>query len=271
MMELEITWVVETGIPKWAAPYDDRRGGGLGGEPVDRLELHHPVAHRVHDPPAADGGAEGDRGRRDDDDPQRDVDASAMTPAANRARVMMPIVFCASLEPWAKAMKPADTTWSRRNTRRQRLAACAPEDPVQARPSARSATEEAEDGRGHQRHEHLVADPCEVERRRTPAATMVAPSSPPMSAWLLELGRPSHQVIRFQTIAPISAAATIGLASCVCSSTRPAPIVLATAVPANAPMKLNAVGHQRSRGCGRRARVATDVAIALAVSWKPLM
>ena len=30
-----------------------------------------------------------------------------------------------------------------------------------------------------------------------------------MRAWLLELGRPSHHVSRFQTIAPMSAAATI--------------------------------------------------------------
>ena len=73
-----------------------------------------------------------------------------------------------------------------------------------------------------------------------PAPTIVAPRSPPMSAWLLELGRPSHQVRRFQTIAPRSAAATI---ACVvlASLTSPAPIVLATAVPAKAPMKLKAV------------------------------
>ena len=63
-----------------------------------------------------------------------------------------------------------------------------------------------------------------------PAPTMVAPRSPPMSAWLLELGRPSRQVRRFQTIAPSNAAATI---ACVvlASLTSPAPIVLATAVP----------------------------------------
>ena len=47
-------------------------------------------------------------------------------------------------------------------------------------------------------------------------------------------------------------------------------MVLATAVPANAPMKLNAVA-MRIAWRGRRARVATEVAIALAVSWKPLM
>ncbi len=38
-----------------------------------------------------------------------------MTPAVNRARVMMPIVFWASFEPWLNAMNPADTTWRRRN------------------------------------------------------------------------------------------------------------------------------------------------------------
>ena len=89
-----------------------------------------------------------------------------------------------------------------------------------------------------------------------------------MRAWLLELGRPSHHVSRFQTIAPRSAAATI---ACVvlASLTRPAPIVLATAVPANAPMKLNAVAMAMAYA-GRSARVATEVAMAFAVSWKPL-
>ena len=82
----------------------------------------------------------------------------------------------------------------------------------------------------------------------SPAATIVAPSSPPMSAWLDELGRPSHQVMRFHAIAPMSAAATIAWVV-VASSTSPAPIVLATAVPANAPMKLNAAAMApRRRG-----------------------
>ena len=102
-----------------------------------------------------------------------------------------------------------------------------------------------------------------------PAPTMVAPRSPPMSAWLLELGRPRRQVRRFQKIAPTNAAATI---ACVvlASLTSPAPIVLATAVPANAPMKLNAAAI--AMACdGRSAWVATEVAMAFAVSWNPLM
>ena len=90
-----------------------------------------------------------------------------------------------------------------------------------------------------------------------------------MRAWLLELGSPRAQVIRFQTIAPTSAATTTPWVV-VSSWTRPDPIVLATAVPANAPMKLNAAAI--AMACrGWRARVATDVAIALAVSWNPLM
>ena len=56
----------------------------------------------------------------------------------------------------------------------------------------------------------------------------------------------------------------------VASSTRPEPMVLATAVPAKAPMKLKAAAITIAWR-GWSARVATEVAIALAVSWKPLM
>ncbi len=97
-----------------------------------------------------------------------------------------------------------------------------------------------------------------------PAAMIVAPNRPPTSAWLLELGSPRCHVIRFQAIAPINAAA-ITTWVVVASSTSPLPTVLATAVPANAPMKLNEAAI-RIATRGDRARVATDVAIALAVS-----
>ncbi len=59
-----------------------------------------------------------------------------------------------------------------------------------------------------------------------------------MRAWLLELGSPRRQVMRFQMIAPMIAAATTAWVV-VASLTSPEPIVLATAVPAKAPMKLN--------------------------------
>ena len=106
-------------------------------------------------------------------------------------------------------------------------------------------------------------------RALVPTPMIVAPMRPPMSAWLLELGRPRCQVIRFQLIAPRSAAATIACVV-VCSLTSPLPMVVATAVPANAPMKLNAVAIRIAQP-GDSARVATDVAIELAVSWNPFV
>ena len=82
---------------------------------------------------------------------------------------------------------------------------------------------------------------------------------------------PSRHVSRFQAIAPTSAAATIDWPSRrPASSARPDAIVFATAVPVRAPTKL-AVADMRIACSGRSARVDTDVAIALAVSWKPLM
>jgi hypothetical protein len=90
-----------------------------------------------------------------------------------------------------------------------------------------------------------------------------------MSACELELGIAKYHVMRFHAMAPMSAAMTT-VCVVVCSSTSPEPIVFATAVPANAPMKLKAAAMSTAVR-GLRARVATDVAIALAVSWKPLM
>ena len=107
----------------------------------------------------------------------------------------------------------------------------------------------------------------------SPAAATAEPMSPPISAWLLELGMARAQVMRFQAIAPTRAAVrTVApLPRTVLSWTMPDPIVPATAVPkTSAPTKLD-VADRRIACSGLSARVATDVAIALAVSWKPLM
>ena len=50
----------------------------------------------------------------------------------------------------------------------------------------------------------------------------------------------------------------------------PEPTVFATSVPVSAPAKF-AVALIAIAQCGARARVATLVAMAFAVSWKPLM
>jgi hypothetical protein len=104
-----------------------------------------------------------------------------------------------------------------------------------------------------------------------PVAASTAPSKPPMRAWLEEEGMPRRQVSRFQAIAPTSAAA---MTTCPPTPgwvlTNPSPTVWATAVPVRAPAKL-AVALMPMAKPGFSARVLTLVAIALAVSWKPLM
>ena len=112
--------------------------------------------------------------------------------------------------------------------------------------------------------------PCPFNAVKPEAAT-TAPMSPPISAWLDDDGMPRRQVMRFQAIAPRSAAATMTWpAFAGRRRARPVAIVFATAVPVSAPTKF-AVADMRMACDGRSARVDTDVAIALAVSWKPLM
>ena len=79
---------------------------------------------------------------------------------------------------------------------------------------------------------------------------------------------PKPQVIKFQTIAPISAA-KITCASITLGSMIPVPMVCATLSP-NTPnaTKLKNAAHNTAY-CGRSTRVDTIVAIELAASCKP--
>jgi hypothetical protein len=56
------------------------------------------------------------------------------------------------------------------------------------------------------------------------AVASAAPQSPPIRAWLELEGNPSSQVIKFQTIAPISAQRIVGMVTTL-RSTIPFPIV----------------------------------------------
>ena len=58
-----------------------------------------------------------------------------------------------------------------------------------------------------------------------------------MRAWLDDDGMPSRQVMRFQTIAPTSAAAMTVCDTPTSVLIRPSPTVWATAVPVRAPTK----------------------------------
>ena len=84
-------------------------------------------------------------------------------------------------------------------------------------------------------------------------------------------GSPKYQVIRFQVIAPISAANTISRPPLPSGGSMiPAPTVLATSVDIRAPTKfITAASARATRGVS--ALVETATAMALAASWKPLV
>ena len=94
-----------------------RRGGGLGGEALHGRELHQPHAERADDALAAGIGAEPDRDRRGELDPQRHLERGDRTPPAKSASVITPIVFCASLEPWLNAITDAEASCATRKRR----------------------------------------------------------------------------------------------------------------------------------------------------------
>ncbi|VXC91901.1 hypothetical protein SPHINGOT1_250023 [Sphingomonas sp. T1] len=101
-----------------------------------------------------------------------------------------------------------------------------------------------------------------------PILATPAPSSPPISAWLLLEGMPSTQVMTFHAIAPISAA-KITCASITCAWTMPVPTVCATWRPKTAKaMKLKNAA-QSTAYWGFNTRVETTVAIEFAASCRP--
>jgi hypothetical protein len=103
----------------------------------------------------------------------------------------------------------------------------------------------------------------------TPAAR-AAPTRPPMSAWEEEDGRPKYQVMRFQVMAPSSPAITITRACAPVPGSMVSETVVATFCPRKAPTKfMTAASASAIRGVS--ARVDTDVAMAFAASWKPLV
>ena len=113
--------------------------------------------------------------------------------------------------------------------------------------------------------------PATVEKliAPVPANTHVAPIRPPNSACDELDGRPRSQVTRFHRIAPTRPPKiTAGVMRA--SSTRPLEMVSATCTDRKAPTRFSTPASTTATR-GRSAPVAIEVAIALAVSWKPLV
>src|SRR3954452_11043009 len=115
----------------------------------------------------------------------------------------------------------------------------------------------------------------------TPSAAMSDPIRPPNSACEEDEGSPSSQVIRFQRIPPTRPAKMIVRVGTPMSAGIGAPLaswmlmillltVRATSMLRNAPTRFR-TAERVTAVLGLRAPVAMEVAIALAVSWKPLV
>ncbi|CAM3411046.1 hypothetical protein MYIN104542_29370 [Mycobacterium intermedium] len=114
----------------------------------------------------------------------------------------------------------------------------------------------------------LDTTPCQITPR-TPTAAIVAPTMPPMSACDELEGMPSSQVSRFQTMPPTNPAKTNSSVTRL-ASIRPLAMVAATAVDKNAPIRFK-TADRVTAAFGASAPLAMEVAMALPVSWKPLV
>ena len=102
-----------------------------------------------------------------------------------------------------------------------------------------------------------------------PAPISTAPIRPPNRACDELDGSPKSQVVRFHRIAATSPAKImVGVTSA--SLTMPPEIVLATSVDRKAPTTFSTAAISTAV-LGLKAPVATEVAIAFALSWKPLV
>src|SRR5579884_568438 len=114
----------------------------------------------------------------------------------------------------------------------------------------------------------LVMTPCHSTPSK-PRPTITAPIRPPIKACVELLGRPPYQVMRFQAMPPTSAARIMRSVTWP-GGAMPVPMVAATLRVTKAPTKF--ITAERSTAArGERAWVETEVAMALAVSWKPLV
>src|SRR5580692_6577835 len=195
------------------------------------------------------------------------LDPLATVPLAISARVMTPMVFCASLVPCASETTQAEPTCP---IRKPCVRAPAVSDLVIRYNSQvpQAATPAAMIGERMAGRTTLETSPCQ-STALPPAAAIVEPITPPISACDELDGMPNSQVTRFQMMPPVRpAATTVSVTSLV--STRPLAIVAATASERNAPTRLSTPDSATATR-GGSAPVAIEVAIALPVSWNPLV
>ena len=177
------------------------------------------------------------------------------------------MVFCASCNPWPRAIAAADPDWEKRKPR--------PTRPGLRRRKVHKMMAITANARVNPTSGESTIGMTTLSTS-PPHFTWVpdaraAPTRPPISPCEEEDGSPARQVTRFQAMPPNSAAATttrppvpLGTAM------MPLPTVAATPVPSRAPTKfIDAPRASAMRGVS--ARVDTLVAMAFEASWNPLV
>src|SRR5829696_2386496 len=179
---------------------------------------------------------------------------------------MIPMVFWASLPPWPRLKAAAETSWRRRN----RLSTLAGVDFRNShRLASMSRNPRAIPISGDRAMNRMVFSRLAAFRTPNPALATPAPAKPPISACDEEVGRPSHQVRKFQATAPTSPAKTT--ASLTTAGSTVLPTVLATPVWKTKKAAKLKKAAQMTAMRGVSTRVETTVAIELAASWNPLV
>ena len=186
-----------------------------------------------------------------DDHPGRDVEVRDVPALEERERDHAHRLLCVVRAVGERDPRPgrelAEPEAAVRDSRRD-----PDEEPVDREQESERAREG--DGRGDDRRDrHACARGRATARRSSPDWASAAPTSPPISACDELDGRPSHHVIRFQTIAPISAARIVfSFARPV--SMIPFPTVFATAVVTKAPARLATAAIENRQARRERPR-----------------
>src|SRR3954453_9995956 len=188
-------------------------------------------------------------------------------PSPPSARKSMPIVFCPSLVPCESEKRLPVMICPYRYERDTELGRWRPTIRYTIRMPIPAATN-ASGGAIRPGMTPFSTSP-EPITALDPSAANAEPTTPPISACEDDDGSPKYHVSRFQKIAPMRPAKTIG--SVIMSAlTMPLAIVAATASERNAPTKLSTEDSPTATR-GDIARVEIDVATAFAVSWNPLV
>src|SRR5919109_3942472 len=179
---------------------------------------------------------------------------------------MIPIVFWASLPPWPRLKAAAETSCRRRNSPSTRAGVACRKIHRLASISRNPRTMPSS---GDSTMNRMVFCRLLAFSTPKPALAMPAPAKPPIRACEEEVGRPSHQVVRFQAMAPTRPAKMT--ASLTTFGSTVLPTVLATPVWKTRKATKLKKAAQITAARGVSTRVETTVAIELAASWKPLV